>query len=302
LVPEEEVSVYQLTHIYILVYQFSCIQKKNLNLILMVKILSPAKINLGLWILKKRPDNYHELITLYREIPFFDEIYIKEGILKVETNIGIPQEENLVYKGLREFEKITGIEVNYSIFIQKNIPPGAGLGGGSSNLATVLNKINELTGRPLSREDLISLLSKLSADAPFFLYGGTAIGRGKGEILQPAECRLKGKLTLVIPLVSSSTGRIYSLVSPKHYVNVEYAEEKIKEILEGNVNAIENILGEIAKEIYPEIAEVFRFIEFLGFKAFVSGTGSTVYYFGEATEELKTAAKSRGWKVVELEL
>ncbi|RUM30583.1 MAG: 4-(cytidine 5'-diphospho)-2-C-methyl-D-erythritol kinase [Aquifex sp.] len=268
----------------------------------MIKLLSPAKINLGLWVLGKRPDGYHEIITLYREIPFYDEIYLKEGILRVETNIGIPQEENLVYKGLREFERRTGIEVNYSVFIQKNVPPGAGLGGGSSNLAIVLKKVNELFGFPLSEEELKELVGSISADAPFFLLGKSAIGKGKGEILEPVEMKITGKITLVIPSVSSSTGKVYSSLREEDFVTLEYAEEKIKRVISGGVEEIENVLGEIARELYPEINEVYRFIEHLGFKPFVSGSGSTVYFFGEAPEELKKAGRMRNWKVVEIVL
>ncbi|AAC07027.1 4-(cytidine 5'-diphospho)-2-C-methyl-D-erythritol kinase [Aquifex aeolicus] len=268
----------------------------------MIKVLSPAKINLGLWVLGRLPSGYHEILTLYQEIPFYDEIYIREGVLRVETNIGIPQEENLVYKGLREFERITGIEINYSIFIQKNIPPGAGLGGGSSNLAVVLKKVNELLGSPLSEEELRELVGSISADAPFFLLGKSAIGRGKGEVLEPVETEISGKITLVIPQVSSSTGRVYSSLREEHFVTPEYAEEKIQRIISGEVEEIENVLGDIARELYPEINEVYRFVEYLGFKPFVSGSGSTVYFFGGASEELKKAAKMRGWKVVELEL
>ena len=269
---------------------------------MMIKILSPAKINLGLWILGKRPDGYHELITLYREIPLYDEIYIKEGILRVDTSINIPQEENIVYKGLKEFERITGLPVEFSIFIQKNIPIGAGLGGGSSNLANVIKKVNELLGNPLSGEELIVFLGSISADAPFFLKGGSAIGRGIGELIEPVEIKLKGKLTLIIPNVQSSTARIYGAVSPEHYVSREYAEERVREVIEGNIEALENVLGEIAKEIYPEIREVVRFVEHFGFKPFITGSGSGVFFFGEAPEEMKRGAKGRFWKVIELDL
>ncbi|GAB6066209.1 4-(cytidine 5'-diphospho)-2-C-methyl-D-erythritol kinase [Aquifex pyrophilus] len=268
----------------------------------MIKILSPAKINLGLWILGKRPDGYHELITLYREIPLYDEIYIREGVLSVETNLNIPQEENIVYKGLKEFERITGLPVEFSVFIQKNIPVGAGLGGGSSNLASVIKKVNELLGSPLSEEELIQFLGSISADAPFFVKGGSAIGRGIGELIEPVEFKIEEKLTLIIPSVQSSTARIYGAVRPEHYVSREYAEGKVREVIEGNIEAIENVLGELAKEIYPEIGEVVRFVEYFGFKPFITGSGSGVFFFGEAPEEMKRGAKGRMWRVIELEL
>ena len=267
-----------------------------------IKLFSPAKINLGLWVIGKRSDGYHEIITLYREIPFYDEIIIREGPLRVETNIGIPQEENYVYKGLVEFQRRLNREIDLTIYIHKNIPVGSGLGGGSSNLAIVMKKVNELLGNPLTEEELTELVSNISADAPFFLIGGTAVGRGKGEILEPVECLISGDITLVIPSVSAETGKVYKSLMEEEFVLETYAEEKIKQILQGEKQAIENILGEKAKELYPEIGEVCRFVEYLGFQPFVSGSGSAVYFFGKAPEELKKASSLRGWRVIELRL
>ena len=134
------------------------------------------------------------------------------------------------------------------------------------------------------------------------MWGGTAIGRGKGEILEPAECALSGDIPLVIPSVSSETGKVYGSLTEEDYTLETYAEERIRRILEGDIKAIENVLGEKAKELYPEIGEVCRFIEYLGFKPFVSGSGSTVYFFGKAPEELKKAGAVRGWRIIELKL
>lgn len=142
----------------------------------MLRLLSPAKLNLGLWLLGKRPDGYHEIFTLYQAINLFDEVSIEEGNLNVQTSTGIPMEENLVYKALKAMEKLLGRELNFKIFIQKNIPEGGGLGGGSSNVATVLKAINQLLDIPLSEEDLQNIASKVSSDAPFFLMGSSAIG------------------------------------------------------------------------------------------------------------------------------
>ena len=267
-----------------------------------IKILSPAKINLGLWVIGKRETGYHELVTVYREIPFYDEIYIREGIFKVETNVGIPQEENVVYKGLVEFQKITGMEIPFSIYIQKNIPVGAGLGGGSSNLAKVLEKVNELLGEPLSKEEIFEIVKNISADAPFFLVGGTAIGRGIGEILEKVEANIEGEITLVIPQTRSETKKVYGSLREKHFTERKEAEEKARKVIEGEIEAIENVLGEVAMELYPEIREVYRFVEHMGFKPFVSCSGSTVYFFGRFPENLKRAVQARRWKVVELRI
>jgi len=110
-----------------------------------MRVLSPAKLNLGLWLLGKRSDGYHEIFTIYHAIDLFDEILIEDGPLSIETSTGIPMEENLVYKAIKLMENRLGEEINFRIYIQKNIPEGAGLGGGSSNVASVLKAITSCT-------------------------------------------------------------------------------------------------------------------------------------------------------------
>ncbi len=263
----------------------------------MVKILSPAKVNLGLWILGKRPDGYHEILTVFHVIDLCDEVYIKEGPLDVQTNTGIPKEENLVYRALLEFGRRIGEEPGFSVFIQKNIPESAGLGGGSSNVATVLKEVNRLMGYPLGEEELRDIALSVSSDAPLFFTKGTAIGRGRGEILEEIE-PFNFEITLVVPSVRSSTRRVYSAVREEHF-SCDICVEKILEaIREGKFELLENKLGEIACELYPEIGEVVRFLQHLGFKPLVSGSGSAVFYIGSPTPELEWGARLRGWKVL----
>ncbi len=265
----------------------------------MKRLLSPAKVNLGLWILGKRPDGYHEILTVFQSVSFFDEIYVKEGPLTVQTSTGIPPEKNLVYRALVEFSKRTGEDVELSVFIKKNIPEGSGLGGGSSNVGTVLRAVNELAGSPLSEEELSEIAGSVSSDAPFFLKCGTAVGRGRGEAVESVE-PLNLDVTIVIPKVSSSTRRVYSAVREEHITTEQVDIGKVLGALkEGEVQLLENRLGEIACELYPEVGEVVRFLRHLGQKPLVSGSGSAVFYIGKATPELRRGAQLRGWKVVE---
>jgi 4-diphosphocytidyl-2-C-methyl-D-erythritol kinase len=265
----------------------------------MLILESPAKVNLGLWILGKRSDGFHEILTLFHEIDLCDRIYISEGALRVETNTGIPQEHNLVYRGIKEFERITGREVRFSIFIEKHIPEGGGLGGGSSNLAVSLKAINRLSGTPLSEEELTLLLSEISSDAPFFLRGGSAIGRGKGEILEQIQ-PLELELTLLIPQVRCSTAKVYSMVGQKHLTDRQNIDIIISRLKAGDLNVIENPLGELAAELYPEVKEALRFLRSLGVKPLVSGTGSAIFYVGKALPQVRKGAELRGWRVIEV--
>ena len=123
-------------------------------------VLSPAKINIGLWITGKRPDNYHNIYSYVHKISLYDKVYIKPShFLKVRTsNPNVPEgEENIVYKAVKAFENYTGLEATFDIFIEKNIPIGSGLGGGSSNAAAVLNFINKHFNYPLTEKELIKI-------------------------------------------------------------------------------------------------------------------------------------------------
>lgn len=266
----------------------------------MLRLLSPAKLNLGLWVLHKRPDNYHEIVTIFQAISLFDEIFIEEGPLRVETSTGIPQEENLVYKALREMEKQTGIELNLSIYINKNIPEGGGLGGGSSNVAVVLKAVNELMGNPLSFQELCHIAQKVSSDAPFFLYGGSAVGRGRGEIIQKVELP-KLSFTVIYPGEKVSTAKVYGSLTPDLLTKEPDVDKILNCLRVGDFSVLSNKLGELASRLYPKVGEVLRFLEVLGIRALVSGSGSCVYYVGEPTKEVELACKSRGWRLFRVE-
>ena len=261
----------------------------------MLKILAPAKVNIGLWVKGKRKDGYHEILTLFHTIDLCDEIILKEGPLRVETSTGIPQEKNLVYKAILEFWKATGLEPSFSIYIHKRIPSGAGLGGGSSDAATVLKTINRIMGEPMAEGELKSLLAEVSADAPFFMLGGTALGKGKGEILYKLEHPCLS-ITLIVPEVFSSTATVYSLLKESDFWSPD-ENEIIEAIRKRDFSLFENTLGRKAMEIYPQIGEVYRFLEHCGYKPLVSGSGSAVFYIGEADPKVVSGARARGWKV-----
>ncbi len=265
----------------------------------MKRVLSPAKVNLGLWVLGRRSDGYHEIFTLFHAVDLCDEVFIREGPLDVQTNIGIPKEENLVYKALVELGRRLGSLPEVSVFINKRIPPGSGLGGGSSNVAFVLKAVNEMLGKPLTEEELKEVALSVSSDAPFFFLGGTALGRGRGEVLEPVG-DLDLKLTLVIPEVSASTRRVYSALKEEHFSEPPPLEEILNALKSGDTSPLRNVLGDLACEIYPEIGEVVRFLRDLGLEPLVSGTGSAVFYIGSVIPEVEKGSRLRGWRVFEV--
>jgi 4-diphosphocytidyl-2-C-methyl-D-erythritol kinase len=273
----------------------------------MKKILSPAKVNLGLWVLEKRPDGYHEILTYFHTVALADYITIsKAPRLSVETsNPQVPEnEENIVYKALKTFEEWTGIEPLYRVYIEKNIPVGAGLGGGSSNAAVVLKEVNKMEGNPLSDEELFKLASTVGADVPFFLKGGFAKAEGIGEKLTFFDKSFKDEIFIIFPGVSIPTKDIYMAVTEKNLTKKE--EIPIIDSLLGDfetfLNNVKNTLGEIAQEKFPVVREVVNTLEYLGYRAFISGSGSGVFAPGKPSEQLKIICRTKGWKLIETAL
>ena len=264
-----------------------------------MRVLSPAKINLGLWILGKRSDGYHDILTILHTISLFDEIFIKEGPLRVETSNNIPQEENMVYKALKLMSRRLGKDLEFSIYIKKNIPVGGGLGGGSSNVAVALKTVNELLGNPLSFEELSEIARSVSSDAPFFLYGGTALGTGRGDSIKPIE-HIYSEFTIVFPGIGVSTREVYSMVSDKDLTKELYVDKIIDCVSKGQFDILENRLGELASKAYPHVGEVVRFFRDVGYRPMVSGSGSCVYVVGRTSEEIKRGASLRGWLLYEV--
>ncbi|SHK51212.1 4-(cytidine 5'-diphospho)-2-C-methyl-D-erythritol kinase [Thermocrinis minervae] len=261
--------------------------------------LSPAKVNLGLWILGKRDDGYHEILTIMQTVDLFDEIYIEEGPLSVSTNIGIPQEENLVYKALLHLERLLGKPIELKVHINKRIPVGSGLGGGSSNVGTVLREVNRLLGEPLDEGALMEIASKVSSDAPFFIKGGSAVSSGRGEKIMPVDLP-PFTFTVVYPNQPVFTAKVYSLVREENLTSHVDVDKILNRLREGDFSLLSNELGRLACEAFPVVGECFRFLESLGLRPMVSGSGSCVFYVGRATEEVMKGCQLRGWQVFEV--
>ncbi len=270
-------------------------------------IKSPAKVNLGLWVLEKRADNYHNIYTVIHTVALYDVITIKPSYkLKIEfTNPNIP-EENTVSKAVRIFEETTGIAQNYHIIVQKVIPTGSGLGGGSSNAAAILKKLNQLSGNPLSEEELNKLAVYIGADVPFFLKEGMAIAEGIGDKITKLPVKLEKEIFIIYPDLEVKTSEIYSrittdMLTTKEQINI--IDNLLKENrLEEFLQRTENILGNISKEMFPVINEVLNTLEFLGFKGYITGSGSAVFAFGRPDKRLEDICRGRNWKLFKTRL
>ena len=171
-----------------------------------MELSSPAKINLWLRILGRRPDGFHEVETRLCKIALADTVKVdclgKGRAVELTCNVpGIPLDEsNLAFKAVRAFEERTGRTYSWRIHLEKRIPSGAGLGGGSSNAAAVRRAANELNDRPLDQATLLEIAGHIGADVPCFLLDTPAAdGTGKGEQVTPAEFPWKLPLVLIKP-------------------------------------------------------------------------------------------------------
>ncbi len=173
---------------------------------------APAKINIALDITGKRPDGYHELLMIMHEIPLYDTVTVEhDSKISVSGNKpDIPyNEKNIAYKAAAEFFAYTKISGGAKIYLEKNIPDGAGLGGGSSDGAAVIKSLNKLYGACLSAEEMRDIAVKIGADVPFFITGGTCIAQGIGEKLTPISPLAPCFILLVKPNFSISTADAY---------------------------------------------------------------------------------------------
>lgn len=180
-----------------------------------LKFRTPAKINLGLYVLGKRPDGFHELETLFQMVSLYDEVELEpreEGVVLECEAPGIPTDgTNLVVRAARMLQESVPRAAGKGcrIRLEKRIPAGAGLGGGSGNAALVLWGLNRLWDLGLERSALMEIAARLGSDIPFFLSAPQAIGRGRGEELTPLEPAEKFHVVILFPRVAIPTGEVY---------------------------------------------------------------------------------------------
>src|SRR5206468_5049922 len=174
---------------------------------------APAKVNLFLHVTGRRDDGYHLLESLLVLIDWCDTIALSprsdSEIVRAGEVADVPEGDDLAIRAARALRDASGTREGVTIEIQKRIPQGAGLGGGSSDAASVLLALNRLWGLRMSRRDLVAIGATLGADVPFFIDGGAAIARGIGEILTPVSIPTHW-LALAIPSVRVSTGDVFA--------------------------------------------------------------------------------------------
>lgn len=252
-----------------------------------------AKINLHLQVLGRRDDGYHELLTVFQSIDFCDLITVELGGHGVNLEVGrgkVPTDEsNLAARAAQAFVDRWAPEVGVRLVLDKRVPVGGGLGGGSSNAATVLLALQDLLGSPAPPAALDRIAADLGADVPYFLVGGTALGRGRGDEITPLPDLPEEVIELVIPECSISTAEVFASVDE---LTVHPRGSSISALVggeyTGSLAALDgwNDLQAIVLSKYPEVAQASDAIESqLSQTAHLSGSGSTLFVIGPSKVE-----------------
>lgn len=246
---------------------------------------SYAKINLGLEILRKRIDGYHEINSVFLPITLNDEIifqFSNNFTISIEPeNIEIPLQENLIYKTINLIQNKYKINTNQiNVHLRKKIPLGAGLGGGSSNAATTINAIDEIYNLNLSLKEKIEIANQIGADVPFFINPLPSVVQGKGEIIEPIDFPFTFEIVLVVPNISISTKFAYSkvvILNNKKATDFKSILTQIKSIDEFKY-VFHNDFEDYLFPEFPELREIKEKLIDCGANfASLSGSGSVVY-------------------------
>lgn len=273
---------------------------------------APAKINWSLYVLNKRDDGYHNILSLMHCIGLYDTLFFEHSdTIELITDMDIPLQQNLVYKAAKSLQSHTGVKNGARLVLKKEIPSGAGLGGGSSDAACTLIGLNELWGLGLKDGELKTIGSMLGSDVPFF-FGNIAgypmaIAEGRGEILTPLKIDISYTLLLIKPFISISTEWAYEKISSKLKVQSSKKLTKTEDKI-NNTNLIYNALkardipflkSEVHNDFEGAVIEEYPIIGSLKEKvlnagasmAIMSGSGSAVFGLFENRDKAINASR-----------
>jgi 4-diphosphocytidyl-2-C-methyl-D-erythritol kinase len=246
-----------------------------------------AKINLGLDVLGKREDGYHEVRMIMQTIRLYDKLNMKkinkdEVIINTNLTYLPTNENNLVYKAVQMLKDEYNLKQGICVDLQKHIPVAAGLAGGSSDAAAALIGMNRLFQLKLTKKDLMERAVKLGADIPYCILGGTALSEGIGEILTPLDPMPCAYILIAKPPINVSTKYVYEnlkLDEQTIHPDIDGIMEAIgKKDLCGVSNRLSNVLESVTIEKYPVIQEIKdTMMRYGAMNSLMSGSGPTVF-------------------------
>ena len=220
----------------------------------MINVTAPAKINLTLEVLGKRPDGYHNIRSVIQMINLGDTLHFQES-QQTEFSCDLPEwqaEKSLVSRAVELVQGLYGGTKGVTVRIEKRIPLVSGLGGDSSDAVATLKGLNKLWQLGLSAEKLYKLAAQLGSDVPFFINGGTALMEGRGDLITPLPPLPKTWLVLIIPEVTrilNKTAQLYASLKPSHFTDGLITDHLISEMKAG-----ENLKPELLFNTFENVA------------------------------------------------
>jgi len=257
--------------------------KRGIHKRLLVK--SFAKLNLGLLITAKRSDGYHELKTIFQEISLYDDVTVRlseSGVTMKASGADVPCDKaNIMVQAAEKILYLSGKKNGIALDLKKRIPIGAGLGGGSSNAATVLKAVNSLLELGYSNARLREIAIEIGADVPFFIEGGTSLGMGVGEVLSPVTIP-RFWATLVYPNINISTAYAYSRVKMRLTSKTDSIRIALNYASNGDLGGFASSLSnDMEDAVCPEYKLVYDIKNILlsmgALGSIMSGSGSSVF-------------------------
>ncbi|MGG3311007.1 4-(cytidine 5'-diphospho)-2-C-methyl-D-erythritol kinase [Paenibacillus lautus] len=258
---------------------------------------APAKINLMLDVLHKRPDGFHEVEMVMTMIDLADRLEMSEqkrDTIIITSQAGyIPlDEKNLAFQAARLIKERYDVKKGVHIHLDKKIPVAAGLAGGSSDAAATLRGLNRLWGLDIPQEELLALGAELGSDVPFCVTGGTALATGRGEILTPIPNPPQCWVIVAKPPINVSTAEVYGRLRSEQIQHHPSAERMVEALTQGSFQqmcqSLGNVLEEVTLKMHPEVQQLKEGMLKLGADgALMSGSGPTV--FGLVSKESKVA-------------
>jgi 4-diphosphocytidyl-2-C-methyl-D-erythritol kinase len=265
-----------------------------------MKVRAYAKINLGLHVLGKRSDGYHNIETVFRLIDLYDELEIVQSDQGTYFSSNKPElsndNTNLCLRAAHLLRDLTGCHMGVEMKLTKRIPIGAGLGGGSSDAAATLKGLTKLWSLDINPEELQTISESLGSDVPFFFTGQTAHATGRGEILESFALPLPYSILVATPPIHVSTAWAYSSLRLAENRN----RPKLRDLLSGTVRDTGALRRELTNDFeetvfrqYPEILRLKETIFSGGAEvALMSGSGSSVFGFFSSAENARTVASN----------
>ena len=252
----------------------------------MLTLLAAAKINLTLEVLAKRRDGFHEIRSVIQTINLCDGLHFQLS-QNIEFNCDLPSwvpEESLVSKATSLLQEVTGCAKGATIEINKRIPLMSGLGGDSSDAAAILRGLNKLWGLGLSQGELLGLAARLGSDVTFFVYGGTALVTGRGEVVTPLP-PLPHRWVVVImppaPRLSGKTERLYASLNASHYTDGQITKKLVEELREGREFVPSLLFNTFENVVFTRFSEISVYREHLvkagATDVHLAGSGPTLF-------------------------